>query len=288
MRAETMQSRVLEPEQVLQIGSPTPLNGVLCRPEHLDSGKPIVVILNSGLLHHVGSSGFSVKLARLLASKGFASYRFDFSGIGDSPTRRSNQAYEDRMQSELVEVMDYLEQQLNVSSFIGYGLCSGAMISLKVAALDSRMVGVAQIAGEAFRTRRWYLNYLRNTILNPEFWQRQLAKLNRTNSEAQQVAGEEQVEALGDQDITLSDRGELTAAYTTLIERGAQCLIIMTRGEIEYYNYAGQLADMFPQLDFNGSLTEHLFPNTRHSITEPDDQSNILALVSDWVETHYS
>ena len=55
-------------------------------------GGPAVIMLNSGILHHVGACRLHVKLARALAPVGYTVMRFDHSGIGDSDARRETLA----------------------------------------------------------------------------------------------------------------------------------------------------------------------------------------------------
>ncbi len=75
------------PERIVKIGKPQPLVGLLTEPVNPDPGAPAVLILNSGVMHHVGTCRMSVRLARAFADQGVAALRFDFSGIGDSPSR---------------------------------------------------------------------------------------------------------------------------------------------------------------------------------------------------------
>ena len=58
-------------EKALRIGKPTPLIGVMSDPDTFDASKPAMLLLNSGVLHHVGACRASVKLARAVAAAGF-------------------------------------------------------------------------------------------------------------------------------------------------------------------------------------------------------------------------
>ena len=55
-------------ERALRIGRPTPLIGIVSEPEVFDPARPAVIILNSGIMHHVGACRLSVKLARAVAA----------------------------------------------------------------------------------------------------------------------------------------------------------------------------------------------------------------------------
>ena len=276
-----MDSRPVEfRESVLQIGSPVPLNGVLLTPGGLDVRRPCLVILNSGLLHHVGSCGFSVKLARKLAQTGHASCRFDFSGIGDSPTRPgAPKNYVERMESEVKEVVDHLQHSLGCHHFVLYGLCSGAFTALGYAAKDPRIVGVAQIAPQSFRTPRWYRNYYLSKLSSPIRIIKRILSLFRGQEDMDNVDTFQQF----DLEVELPDKVGLTAQYNAVLARKGQLFALSTRGETETYNYVGQLRDMLPKVEFGNLLEEHFFPDTRHIISEPEDQATIVELLARWI-----
>ncbi len=285
LETDKLETAMTEPfsESVLQIGSPNPLNGVLVTPNE-STQRPCVVILNSGLLHHVGSCGFSVKLARELARRGHPSFRFDFSGIGDSPPRAVSADYMERMEQEVIEVLDHLQGRLNTSQFVLYGLCSGAFTSLACAAKDARVVAVAQIAPQSFRTLRWYMNhYLPKLALPVKIIRRLLRVFAKESPHGQEEGQEELFEQLADTDIELPDREGLAHQYRALIERRVPLFTLSTRGELETYNYLGQMEDMLPNVVFGDLLEEHLYADTRHIITEPDDQQEIVNLLVQWI-----
>ena len=78
-------------EQALSLGPNHSIVGILTSPPRGVARKGIaVLLLNAGLIHHVGPNRLYVRLARVLASMGFSTVRFDFSGIGDSCIRVDN------------------------------------------------------------------------------------------------------------------------------------------------------------------------------------------------------
>ena len=103
-------------EITLKIGRPTPLTAIATEPKGLDSSKPAVLILNSGVMHHIGTCRISVRIARELAKSDFLALRFDFSGIGDSEPRRGTDSFADSSSAEITEVMNYLEQKKGLVS----------------------------------------------------------------------------------------------------------------------------------------------------------------------------
>src|SRR5215212_8993414 len=128
-------------QRVVRFGSTTSLVGVFTEPV---SGTPRqavgVIILNSGILHHVGANRLHVQLARRFAELGFASLRFDFSGIGDSEARRDRLSFEQSSPVETREAVDYLAQAHGLREVVLVGLCSGADAAHLSATLDERIV----------------------------------------------------------------------------------------------------------------------------------------------------
>ncbi len=72
-------------ERAVRLG-PLGLFGILTEPEGAPLG-PTVLLLNAGLIHHIGPARLWVSLARRFAAAGMRCLRFDLSGLGDSPVR---------------------------------------------------------------------------------------------------------------------------------------------------------------------------------------------------------
>ena len=118
-------------ERAVRIGKPVPLVGVITEPEQMDPGRPAVIIFNSGVMHHVGACRLSVKLARAFSSIGSVVIRFDFSGIGDSESRRGAASFEESAPKEAGEVMDYLEKKRGINRLSSTVYVQGRMHPIK-------------------------------------------------------------------------------------------------------------------------------------------------------------
>ncbi|HYG84929.1 MAG TPA: alpha/beta fold hydrolase [Azospirillum sp.] len=132
-------------ETAVLFGPEQALFGMLCEPKTTTpgSGRPAVLLLNSGATHHVGSGGMSVYLARRLAAHGFASFRMDITGIGDSGShadRRDNLLYCRDACADTRAALDWLAAR-GLGRCVAVGLCAGATLALHTTLEDERVVG---------------------------------------------------------------------------------------------------------------------------------------------------
>lgn len=109
-------------EEAVRLPSGEGLAGILTRPSGPGSAdRPAALLLNVGLTYRVGPSRLYVRLARQLAADGIPTLRFDFSGVGDSPSRRDALQFAESAPLETTEAMDWMGQHLGAESFLLMG-----------------------------------------------------------------------------------------------------------------------------------------------------------------------
>ena len=101
-----------------------------------------VILLNAGVVHHVGPNRLYVTLARRLARSGFTVLRFDHSGVGDSPPREDDLPFDESSILEVKDAMHWLAAERRCTAFVLVGLCSGTLTAFRVAQMDSRVSGL--------------------------------------------------------------------------------------------------------------------------------------------------
>jgi len=109
------------------------LFGVLTEPA-VDAGLPPLVLLNVGLLHHIGPGGLWVDLARSWAAKGVRVLRFDLGGIGESPAlpyHSEGVEYPLEAVEDIIDAMRFVAPD-DHKNVILVGICSGAYHALEV------------------------------------------------------------------------------------------------------------------------------------------------------------
>lgn len=262
----------------------TGLVGILARPETpADRSLPWVVIPNAGNLHRVGAGRASVTLARRLAAGGYAAFRFDHAGVGDSPPRRDGADVSAGRVSELQQVLSDLESRYGASRFVVFGLCTGARDAFHAAVEDERIVGIVQIDGFAYRNTRFHMTRFLRRLRHP------LASIHglaRRLLPAPRPVSESEGENLWVEEWSgYPPRAKVEEGYRTLVARGVQLFVAFTGSWGEEYNYHRQFVDMYRGVDFSESLTLRFMPDASHTLVDPFDQRALLAEVVEWLGT---
>ena len=103
--------------------------GVLTAPAELTNPSKIVLLINSGSVHHVGPNRLYVELARALSQQGIMSVRLDLKNLGDSAFSgcdHENHCYAPTAVSNAVNFIRYLNRQYPAVPVSVAGICSGA------------------------------------------------------------------------------------------------------------------------------------------------------------------
>jgi alpha-beta hydrolase superfamily lysophospholipase len=99
--------------------------------------RDVVVLLNSGTIHHIGPSRLYVAIARRCAARGIGALRVDLSGVGDSAVRNGeveNAPYSDSARIDVRQAVEFAGSRFPDAKVHLIGLCSGAYHGLKAAA----------------------------------------------------------------------------------------------------------------------------------------------------------
>lgn len=269
---------------MLRFGVGRGLSGLAAEPATRRAGAPGVVLLNSGILHHVGASRLYVRLARALAHDGLVTFRFDFSGIGDSEARKDALPFVESAPLETREAMDLLQQKYGVEQFVLLGLCSGADMAFKVAEQDPRVVGLVQLDPYAYRTPGYYLRRYGPRLLNPMAYVESFLGRRRNAAIAAQRASAEHQETYTAPEYRriFPPRDQVAVTLRTLVGRGVAMLNIFSDGQAEHINHGAQYARAFPDVPMGGLLRVEYVRHAEHTFTDLGDQARVERVVREW------
>jgi len=272
-------------ERILRVGKPTPLVGVTTEPATLDPARPAVIILNSGVMHHVGSCRLSVKLARSIAAEGTLAARFDYSGIGDSESRRGTPAFEEVSVTECAEVMDHLQRTRGIDRFILYGLCSGADAAYNTALRDPRVVGISQFDPYCYVTPQYYVRRYLPIVTDLRRWKsfagRKLQALTGGGETAAATEIDREFLEIPTYVRVFPPRESVAEGLRSLVTRGVRLQVNFPSGPL--YNYRAQFRDSFPEVPFNDAIEVNYYPRANHIVTQPYEQAVVVRDITQWV-----
>ena len=274
--------------------------GVITRPTvEPAEPRPLVLALNTGVVHRVGHGRMYVTLARRLAAKGHTVLRFDLSGIGDSEKRTDALSSFDGGLADIGEVMDWLENAKPNTPVVMIGLCSGAQNSLVHGGSDPRVDGVVLLDPFIPRTSRFYVNlYMRKAArnaFNPSAWSglgrqllsalgQRLRRRPEKEVEIAQAGDEAQDEGFQQRIEDASVRNQIERAFKTAIDRRLKMLMVLTGGMPLQHNYRRQLSDAFPQLRFGDLLKLEYWGDTDHVFSHREDRERLFGRIESWLD----
>ncbi|MFO1426560.1 MAG: alpha/beta fold hydrolase [Steroidobacteraceae bacterium] len=111
-------------------------------------GRPLLMLLNSGAVHHVGPYRLCVDLARRLAAGGITVVRFDLPAIGDGdsdPGRIDDAPYPATAVDDIHRTLADLVTRYAPSELHFGGVCAGAYHSLKAAQAGLAVKGIVVV-----------------------------------------------------------------------------------------------------------------------------------------------
>lgn len=275
-------------ESILLAGTDYKLHGLVAEPDTIDTHKPAVIFLNSGLMHHIGTCRTSVIFSRALAENNILCARFDFSGIGDTPSSQAISDDQERVVNEVKVVMDTLQKKYGINTFILYGLCSGARNSFSAALEDDRVVGLFGIDNQAYRTVKYYWNQYAPRLTNVDFWLRHLKSASkRLCALAGLIKLPDKISVPEQSDVIWgsTEKSWMEQGYQTLVDRDVKLFQVYTGNWDHEYNYEKQFYDMFPSVDFKRQLTVLFRPEMSHIMAEPSSQELLTEQIVKWANT---
>jgi hypothetical protein len=277
-------------ERFVTFGPGKSLSGILTEPTMSAGQRPAVLLLNAGLLHHVGPNRLYVTLARRLASAGLPVLRFDYSGLGESEPRRDETPLVQGMITEGIAAMDFLTTSGVADRFVPMGLCAGAENAQRLARDDARVVGAALIDGYAYRTRRYHLRKLLRHVASARSWGRLFAKPaalvkgRRRDGHDGAPAGRNP----GGVDFVreFPPRETCLEELQAILAREVDLFFVFTGGGMaEYYNHPRQLFETFPELRGHPRVRLDFMSRADHTFTLRAQQDALLAAIEGWIAT---
>lgn len=262
-------TRFLESSHVFGEG----LIGILHAGAAIASQETAVILLNAGMVHRIGPHRGSVELARAVAGAGFPVFRYDQSGLGDSPVSRQVSA--ERRHEELKAAMELVNARTGATRFVVGGICSAADDAFHLATIEPRVHGVLLLDGLAYRTPGYWLRHLPPRVFNPvKLW-------NWWRSRSHAQPGMENFR-------DWPSRQDAIAAVKGMVSRDVRMLFVFTGGAYRYFNHAGQLPTALGGAIESRQVSSEYWPDCDHTFYLKRDRSRLQQRVISWLSQEYA
>ena len=261
-------TRFLESSHVFGEG----LIGILHAGAAIASQETAVILLNAGMVHRIGPHRGSVELARAVAGAGFPVFRYDQSGLGDSPVSRQVSA--ERRHEELKAAMELVNARTGATRFVVGGICSAADDAFHLATIEPRVHGVLLLDGLAYRTPGYWLRHLPPRVFNPvKLW-------NWWRSRSHAQPGMENFR-------DWPSRQDAIAALKGMVSRDVRMLFVFTGGAYRYFNHAGQLPTALGGAIESRQVSSEYWPDCDHTFYLKRDRARLQQQVIGWLSREF-
>ncbi|MEO6574351.1 MAG: hypothetical protein ABIP89_10955 [Polyangiaceae bacterium] len=262
-------------ETCCRFGEHGQLAGIITHPTGADR-RVACVLVNAGLVPKQGPYRLYTDLARHLAAQGILTLRFDLGGIGDSRQDYPSEPLKVRTEIEIASALDYLTKEYELGGIVLGGLCSGAEDALRYAEGDPRVTSIVLIDPFSYRTSGWSWRHLafrarRRALRSLGIYQPFVHRADADQSGA--ATGKSFV------DYKYIAHPEASRLLRKMISRRVRMHFLYTGGVRETFNYEGQLAAMFSDIDFEGMVTVDYFPRTEHTQVLEEDRRELVTAI---------
>lgn len=290
-------------ERAVCFGPNESLVGVLSQPSltavsNGSTNLPAVVILNSGLVHHVGLARLAVNIARDLTKLGFIVLRFDLSGIGDSDVRRDHRPFHESAIHDTKLAMDWLSQHFNSKEFITAGICSGARVGYFTAQGDRRVTGTIlinapsylDVDNDAMRReleRKALSHHAWRIAFSRSFWLQSWRKAFSGQVDIKYAFGActrlwQKIFARALASSTNHEAHDLASGYRQLIGRGTRLLVIHSEADEGLDHLEVTIGEQMRQWHADKKISYEIIRGANHTFSLFWMQEHLRYLVYDW------
>jgi len=269
------------------------LVGIVTEPDETGSGRnrPALILCNAGLVHRVGPHRLHVYLARRLAELGFTVIRFDLSGLGDSLVRSDNVPYPESTILEAQQVMDQVTAMTGIEQYCLMGLSSGALLSLKTALRDNRVVGAGILNPHGFvRSTEWHQHveelsasriYAGN-LFKPQSWLKALTGKTNYRRLVSSVLYRFTRAARKGRQIS-SNSESLGPELDAFLKKSIQILLLFSGADRSIDNFSELLGSQWEKT-LGPNVQKSIIENANHTFANPVHQQQAIELITRWMQ----
>jgi pimeloyl-ACP methyl ester carboxylesterase len=236
---------------------------------------PAAILLNAGLVNHLGPHRVHVRLARHLAGLGIPCLRFDFSGIGESGNATQQDAAS--QVSDVGDAIDRLVADSVARNFVLFGICAGAVYAYQAAVVNERVSGVVLCDGYLYPTWKTKPLFFLKKITNKASVTAAVQRAFRSLTGGKGPAGS--MGPVLDYSTGTIPADNYAKGLGTLERRGAWVAQVITGSYPHLYCYQNQFDERFRSYQFGKKITTDYLPDADHTFMTRALQDRVTELV---------
>jgi len=269
-------------ETAFRFGRADHLVGLLGAPASASSrGEVGVIVLNAGLVHHVGPFRLHVDLTRRLNASGYPTLRMDLSTLGDSGASGALQSREQQVRTDISDAMALLRAQAGCTRFVLIGLCSGAENAHLAACTEPSIAGAVFLDGYAYRTLGFRLRHYAPRLLQPARIARFLARRMRKAASPSIGAAEPSFS------VEFPPLPQVRDELADMLQRGLRLCFIYSGG-VSYFNHLRQFRECFGRhIATHGGASVHFLREVDHTYTLVEDRQRLVDMIDAWLRAQW-
>jgi pimeloyl-ACP methyl ester carboxylesterase len=291
------------------------LRGILHEPDPRLERHICVLLLSPGIKGRVGPHRLYLKLAARLVPLGFHVLRFDYFGLGDSSGEIGENELAEvyaaiqsgRYVDDTVAAMNWAQEVLGISRFVGSGLCGGSISALLTAAQDPRiecLLGIGLPTALDGRpenrarslTQRQLDDFrdgYKRKLLDPRSWLRLVsgktdyAALWRSLRGRRARSGTEVSKTESPPSDNTNPR--FAPAFRAVIESGRQMLLIFSANDRMHYEFQEKFEARHPEIASvrDGMYETVVIEKANHVMSDRASVGVFLDHADRWLTTRY-
>lgn len=273
-------------EEAIRFGEDARLCAIAGRPNRGNS-NPAIVFISAGLLPKSGPFRMYTEIARHLTRRGFATFRVDLSGNGDSKGALTAANAEQVTVADTRAAIDAALRYFQCDRVVLFGLCSGAEAAHRTALVDERVTGVIALDGFISRNFLYYLCRYLPRMTQAAKWRHWLRKklrvvltgFGRSSTQAD-------AETIEFWDDSYPDRKQLEKEYGVLCRRSVRQLLVFSSGSVNC-SYQKQFHHVFKKVPGIEHAEVRYFSRADHTYILASDRDALQATVSEWLCRHF-
>ena len=218
------------------------------------------------------------------------SFRFDFSGVGDSGVREDILPLGTWMINEVQEAMDYISEMYGSREFILMGICSGADVSFQAACADTRVIGSILIDGYAHSSTGFLLHSYARQLKSIRSWGKLLTgksgvwDMFRRNLASQISRGSYEPEH-AEEKWEAPSAEQICGETRALLKRNVSLFFIYSSGSPAYYNYLKLFKNKFDGMRDEGlPIQSEFVQGADHGFTLVHFQKILAERIITWLQ----